>query len=135
VTPNPATGTSNTFALVYSDPNGAGDLKYVKVIFGVGTGASNTCYASYAPGTNLLSLYNNTGAGFTSITPGSGTLSNGQCTITGSGASVVRSGDNLTLNLTVTASETYTGTVNMFLEAIDNTAASTGWVNEGTWAP
>jgi beta-lactam-binding protein with PASTA domain len=135
VSPNPATGSSNTFALVYSDPNGAGDLKFVDVIFGVGTGASNTCYVTYAPASNLLYLYNNAGTVLSSITPGSGTLSNNQCTITGSGTSVVRSGDNLTLNLAVTASSTYTATVNMFLEAIDNSAATTGWVNEGTWTP
>jgi len=136
VTPTPpVTGLTNTFGLTYSDPNGAGDLKYVKVIFGVGTGASSTCYASYSVATNLLSLYNNPGTGVTSITPGSGTLSNGQCTINGSGTSVVRSGDNLTLSLAVTASGTYTATVNIFMEAIDNSAATTGWVNEGTWTP
>ena len=50
VTPNPATGLTNTFALVYSDPNGALDLKYVNVNFNVGTGKSNTCYVSLYSG-------------------------------------------------------------------------------------
>ncbi len=135
VTPSPATGPSNTFALVYSDPNGALDLKYVDVIFNTKTATSNTCYVTYAPATNLVYLYNNAGTGTTSLTPGSGTLSNSQCTITGSGTSVVRSGDNLTLNLAVTASGTYTATVNIFMEAIDNSPATTGWVNPGTWTP
>src|SRR5208282_2621047 len=108
-TPNPATGLSNTFALTYSDPNGALDLNHVEVIFNSAVKLSSSCRVIYYPATNLVDLYNDAGTGFSSITPGSGTLSNSQCTITGSGTSVVMSGDNLTLNLAVTASSTYTG--------------------------
>jgi hypothetical protein len=135
VTPNPATGLSNTFVLTYSDPNGAGDLDVVEVVFGSAVSGSNSCFVLYYPGTNLLYLLNNAGTGTTKITPGSGTLSNSQCTISGSGTSIVRSGDNLTLNLAVTASSTYTGELNVFMYAEDNSSATTGYVNKGTWTP
>jgi hypothetical protein len=135
VTPNPASGLSNTFALEYSDPNGATDLNYVEVIFNSAADNPNSCSVIYYPATNLLSLYNNAGTGSSSITPGSGTLSNSQCTITGSGTSVVRSGDAITLNLAVTASSTYTGKHSVYMNAVDNSAATTGWINKGTWTP
>jgi len=135
VSPTPATGLSNTFALVYSDPNGASDLDVVKVDFGATVSTANSCYVLYYPATNLVELENNAGTRTTKITPGSGTLSNSQCSISGSGTSVVRSGDSLTLNLAVTASSTYTGKVKIFMNAVDNSASTTGWINKGTWTP
>jgi uncharacterized repeat protein (TIGR01451 family) len=135
VTPNPATGLSNTFALKYSDPNGASDLDVVEVDFGSALSTSNSCFVLYYPATNLLYLENNAGNGTTKITPGSGTLSNSQCSIKGSGTTVVRSGDTLTLNLAVTATSTYTGAKSVFMSGTDNSAAKTGWLNKGTWTP
>jgi hypothetical protein len=134
VTPNPASGLSNTFALTYSDVAGASDLKLVEVVFNSAVDAPNSCFVEYAPAANLLYLLNNAGTGSSSITPGSGTLSNSQCTITGNGTSVVKSGNNLTLNLDVTASSTFTGKHSLFMFAEDSSEMSS-WVNEGTWTP
>jgi YVTN family beta-propeller protein len=133
--PNPASGLSNTFALTYSDVYGASDLGLVGVIFNSEIAALNSCAVFYAPANNLVYLIDDAGTGSSSLTPGSGMLSNSQCTITGSGTSVVSSGDNLTLNLAVTASSTYTGTQNLFLFGEDNRGAKTGWVREDTWTP
>jgi len=135
VTPSSASGFSNTFALAYSDPNGASDLGLVAVNFSSAVNAPNSCTVLYAPATNLLYLLNDAGTGSSSITPGSGTLSNSQCTISGSGTTVARSGDTLTLNLGVTASSTYTGTQSIFMFAEDNSSVNTGAVNAGTWTP
>jgi hypothetical protein len=136
--PTPATGLSNTFTLKYSDTEGAAGLDEVEVNFNSSSGSANTCYVFYLPSNKALHLKNDAGTGSTSITiPGSGTLSNSQCTVSGSGSSVVKSGNNLTLNLAVTASSTYTGVHSIFMEAIDKSpsSASTGWVNKGTWTP
>jgi hypothetical protein len=135
VTPTPATGLSNTFALTYSDPNGNTDLDVVEVDFGSKVSSSNSCFVLYYPATNSLEILTNTGAVSSKITPGSGTLSNSQCTISGSGTSVVRSGDTLTLKLAVTASSTYNGKLSIFMYAVDNSGAKTAWTNEGTWTP
>jgi hypothetical protein len=135
VSPASATGLSNTFALTYSDPNGNTDLDVVEVDFGSKVSASNSCFVLYYPATNSLELLTNAGAVSSKITPGSGTLSNSQCTIHGSGTTVARSGDSLTLNLAVTASSTYTGALKSFMYAEDNSGAKTAWTNEGTWTP
>jgi hypothetical protein len=135
VSPSPASGLTNTFALMYSDTNGALDLKEVKAIFGSSVSAANTCSILYYPATNLLYLVSDAGTGSTMITPGSGTLSNSQCGISGSGTTVVRSGDSLTLNVAVTAGATYTGVHSIFMNATNNSSTSSGWVNKGTWTP
>jgi hypothetical protein len=137
VTPNAATGVTNTFALEVSDPNGAGDINGVNVVFYPSSaGTVNSCYVSYNPTQNSLLLKNNAGTATTSITPGSGTLSNSQCTITGSGTSVSRSGDTLTLHLKVTAVGTYTSKkLNIFVGTHDNSSVATGLLNKGTWTP
>jgi hypothetical protein len=135
VTPNAATGLSNTFALTYSDPNGASDLAVVEVDFGPTVSATNSCFVLYFPAANSLEMLTNTGAASSKITPGSGTLSNSQCTISGSGTTVTKSGNNLTLNLAVTASSTYTGKQNIYMFAEDDSAASSGYVSAGTWTP
>jgi hypothetical protein len=107
----------------------------VEVDFGSALSTSNSCFVLYYPATNLLYLENNAGNGTTKITPGSGTLSNSQCSIKGSGTTVVRSGDTLTLNLAVTATSTYTGAKSVFMSGTDNSAAKTGWLKKGTWTP
>jgi len=135
VTPNPATGLSNTFVLTYSDTGGYANLNHVGVIFGPATGASDSCYVLYYPAANLVYLLTNAGAATNKLTPGTGTISNSQCSISGSGTSVVKSGDSLTLNLAVTATTTYTGKQTIFMYADDASSTNTGWVNEGTWSP
>ena len=139
--PTPATGLTNTFTLVYSDPNTAQDLKTVNAVFNVGTGLTNSCYVTYTQATNLVALWSDAGNTLTSLTPGSGTISNDQCTITGSGTSVVTAGNNLTLTLEVTAntnppgSQNYTGVQSIYMNATDYSAETTGWVKEGVWNP
>jgi hypothetical protein len=134
-TPNPASGLSNTFVLTYSDTYGAAYLSSVGVIFNSQANDSNSCTVSYSPASNLVSLVNDGATASSTITPGSGTLSNSQCTINGGGTSVVTSGNNLTLNLAVTASSTFTGKYGILMMAGDYSSASTGWVNNGTWTP
>ncbi|MBV9766012.1 MAG: hypothetical protein JOZ48_14295, partial [Acidobacteriaceae bacterium] len=133
--PNPATGASQNFALVYSDTSGFGSLNVVAVIFNPTVTAKNTCYVYYAPATNRLYLQNDAGTGATYITPGSGTLTNSQCMINGTNTNVVTSVDQLTLNLAVTATGSFEGPKTVFMYARDNTAANTGWVNKDTWTP
>ncbi len=135
VAPTAATGVMNTFALTYSDPNGADDLAVVKVDFGATVSASSSCFVLYYPATNSIELLTDTGGASSKITPGSGTLSNGQCTVSGSGTTVMRSGDTLTLHLAVTASAAYTGAKNIYMFAEDNSAAKTTYMKKGTWTP
>jgi len=134
VSPNPAVGPQN-FVLTYSDTGGSGALISVAALFNTSLSSKKACYVYYAPQSNLLYLQNDNGQGAMSITPGSGTLANSQCTINGNSSSVVTSGNNLTLNLAVTGSSNFEGLKNIYMYAADSSSASTGWAKEGTWTP
>ncbi|MBV9155070.1 MAG: hypothetical protein JO097_02335, partial [Acidobacteriaceae bacterium] len=135
VSPNPASGTTPIFVLEYSDTGGYGALTSVAALFNSSVSSKKACYVYYVPQSNLLYLQNDSGVGATSITPGSGTLTNSQCSINGSSSSVTTSGNNLTLNLAVTASSSFNGPKNIYMYAADDSSANTGWTKEGTWTP
>ena len=135
VTPSSGSGTTQTFTAVYSDPNGAGDVNAAYILLNTTLSAVNGCYVEYTPSTNLLSLKNNAGTGFVgSITPGSsGTVSNSQCTLSGTGSSYTATGTTATLQVALTLTGSTSESV--YLYASDRNGANTGWVKEGTWTP
>ncbi len=136
VNPNNVTGTSQTFALTYSDTAGPTALHQVVVDFNATLTYAHACLVFYNQDTNSLYLENDAdNALLGPITPGSGTLSNIQCTINGSKTSISTSGNDLTVNLAVTASSSFVGTKNIYMLAQDNNGTEAGWVNEGTWTP
>jgi len=122
--------------MVYSDPVGTSDLSEVLVLFNPTVAVTNDCAVAYVPSTNLMYLYGNTGTLLaTGVTPGSaGSVSNSQCTLNGTGSSFSTAGNNLTLTANITFAATFTGTKNVFLEAVGKTQNS-GWVMKGTWLP
>ena len=62
------------------------------------------------------------------MTPGvAGTVSNSQCTISGTGASVTSSGNNLTVAVPITFQTAFTGIKNVYLSATDDETLTSGW--------
>jgi hypothetical protein len=123
VTPGTGSGLQQTFALQYVDPLGATDLStvwvWINASFDPAT-PSNTCLLEYARAVNQLYLYNDAGTGWLSpATVGAaGTLSNSQCSINLTDATVVASGTNLTLSLPVTfKAAVYAGAKNTYMYA------------------
>jgi hypothetical protein len=137
LTPNTGTGVTQTFTMVYSDPNGLSDLKQTRVLFNASVTSIAACFVSYSPGTNQLFLYNDAGTGTSAaVTPGSAVqVSNSQCTLSGTGSSFSKSGNNLTLRVALTFTGTFTGQKKVYLYAWGNTGLSSGWVQKGTWMP
>jgi hypothetical protein len=136
LSPNAGTGTSQTFKAVYSDPKGASDLNELLLQVNTRQSSANACYVYYQPQTNLLYLYN-AGTWMTpGLTPGAaGTVSNSQCTLNGGASSVTMAGNNLTLSVALTFSNTFVGATNVYLYAGGLSGQNSGWVNEGTWTP
>jgi hypothetical protein len=96
---------------------------------------TNTCLLEYATAANQLYLYNDAGTGWLSpATIGAaGTLSNSQCSISLTGASIAASGANLTLNLPVTfRAAAYAGAKNTYMYA-GGSVANSGWQTMGSW--
>jgi hypothetical protein len=137
VTPSSGSGLQQTFALQYADQLGATDLSSVWVWITASFGPlTNTCLLEYATAANQLYLYNDAGTGWLApATVGAaGTLSNSQCSINMATASVTKSGTNLTLNLPMTFSATYTGAKITYMYA-GGSVANSGWQPMGTWTP
>jgi hypothetical protein len=139
VTPTPASGSTQTFSLAYSDQNTTGhkNLTYVRALINPRVIGAQGCYVLYYVPTNKLYLENDADtASLGPLTPGApGTLANSQCTVNGTGTTVSGSGATLTLNLSLTGSSSFLGTRNIYMLAQDSQGLSSGWQNRGTWTP
>jgi hypothetical protein len=137
LSPNSGSGTSQTFTAVYSDPNGSADLGTLGILFNTTVSTAHGCLVLYNPASKLMYLENDGGTALLAgIAPGSaGSVSNSQCTLSGTGSSYSASGNTGTLN--VALSFTTTSLVNVYLYASESivTSSNSGWVKEGTWAP
>src|SRR5205823_6346473 len=68
------------------------------------------------------------------ITAGSGSLHNSQCILNGAGTSVSGSGNNLTINYSISFIASYAGPMNVYLSAADGDHGwNTGQQQFGTW--
>jgi len=137
VTPNSGSGLTQTFALQYSDSAGANNLASVWVAFS-GTAsnpAPSSCAVRYVPSIQGIYLEDDTVTSATGVLLGSARLlENSQCSVNPAASSVSLSGNNLTLNLAVTFSSSFIGNgQNIYLRAIDNGGADTGWQLRGAW--
>ena len=136
VLPASGSGLSQTFALQYSDSNGATDLStawlYVTAAFNAN--AANSCLMYYAQSTNTLYLLNDAGTawGNGGAVGSAGTVSNSQCGVNLASSSVGTAGTHLTVNLALTFAGSYAGAKSVYTYAANGTVSS-GWQNLGTW--
>jgi hypothetical protein len=134
VTPSSGSGLTQTFAVQFSDVNGAADISTVSVLFSATASTTAACSITYNQAANTLSLLTDTGAAPAgTITPGSGSQQNSQCILTGAGSSVSLSGNTLTLNLSIAFQTAFSGSKNVYLQATDPVGANS-WQQMGTWA-
>jgi hypothetical protein len=132
LTPNAGAGTSVTFKAVYSDPNGAGDLNELLLQINTSQSSANACYVYYHPQTGQFYLANNAGNVWMTPAPA---VSNSQCTLNGASSSATMVGNDLTLSVALTFSETFVGAKNVYLYAGGLSGKNSGWVREGAWTP
>ncbi len=138
LSPNSGTATFVTFTAVYADPNGTGDLNEVALLMNAGFSLANACYVNYRPLSNVLYLANDAGNAWVTpaLTPGgTGTAFNNQCTLNAGASSVSKSGNNLTLTLTLSFTGTFVGAQNVYLYAAGLSGQTSDWVNKGAWTP
>jgi len=135
VGPSSGSGATQTFALQYTDSNGATDLSTAWVWFNATFGATsnNSCMLQYNRATGAVLLLND-GQAWMTGTIGSGTtLQNSQCAVNLAGSSASASGTTLTLNLAMTFKPAYAGTKNVYMYAANGSNVNSGWQTRGTW--
>ena len=133
VTPASGSGTQQAFSFQFSDSNGGSDLTSVGALFNATSSMPGGCAVIYNRAQNALVLYTDAGAQpASSITPGSGTQQNSQCTLSGAGSSATISGNVLTLNLSLSFQAAFVGTKNVYMEAASS-SVTLAWQAEGAW--
>ncbi len=133
VTPNTGSGTSQTFAFLYTDPNGAADIVSTQMDISATLVVSGACYFYYVRGTNAIYLASDTGVWQGPLTIGAaGTLTNSQCVINVGGSSASASGNNLTVEVALSFTAAYAGAKNIYME-VRNATVDAGWKNLGAW--
>lgn len=135
VTPNAGSGASQTFTFKYSSPSGYGYLTGLYGVINNGLNGAGACYFEYYTPNKTLYLVNDAGTAFSAtVTPGSASsISNSQCTIKGTGFTVTGSGNQLTISIPITFSNTFTGAKSIYGNASDQANQNSGWKTLGTW--
>jgi hypothetical protein len=136
VTPSAGTGSTQLFSFVYSDVYGFGDINWVQMHFGTTLVAGGACYLQYTRATNRIQMLNDSGGGYAGtggLLGTSGTLANSQCSLNLSASSAAGSGNNLTVNLSLTFTVAFAGAKTVSMGAINNGNIFSGWQAKGTW--
>jgi len=137
---NPAhnSNLSGSYTFTFTDTNGWQDIAVTDVLINFSLDGRQACYVAFVPtgassGTVLLvDDAGDAGGPFLSLSlPGSGTISNSACSISGTGGSVNASGTSLTLTLAITFHWNFAGN-RVFYLATRSNALSSGWQAAGT---
>lgn len=133
VGPGSGTGAGRTFLLVYANSDGASDIDVALVLIGTAVTGADACYI-YASDNHFWLRDDTDGAWIGPVAAGSaGRLANGQCALTAAGSSMSRSGNRLTVTVTLTFTIPFAGTKSIYMNAIDRAGLSSGWLTGGTW--
>jgi hypothetical protein len=136
VTPSSGSGTSQIFALQYSETAGAENLQQVWVYFNatLANPASNACLLYYNVATNQINLLGDNGTAWQAAAMGTAaTLQNSQCSINVATATTVLSGGAFTWNVAMTFKPAYAGAKNTYLNDVDVSGTTSGWQQLGSW--
>jgi hypothetical protein len=140
-TPPGGGGSSQTFTLTFANSAGWQNLGVVDVLINDALDGRKACYVAFVPssasGGSLYLVDDGGDAGGPyqgTVLPGSGTIQNGQCSVSGASSSVAGVGNTLTLTLAVTFTAGFGGNKVVFLAAQDKSGVNSGWQALGTWS-
>ena len=135
-TPNSGSGASQSFTAVLSDLNGFADITGATLIINSALDGNNGCYISFSRIANMFYLFRDSDASWQAITPGASTsVTNTNCTLSGSGLSVTGAGNNLSVVLPLSFKPAFSGIQSIYISVFDAGNLSSGWVAAGTWTP
>ena len=128
-------GASQTLTFRYSHPQGFQQLDVVNALVNAALDGGRACYIAYSQPAGILFLVDDAGpeAGLSAplALGGSGSVSNGQCTISSAGSSASGSGTDLTLVLNIRFQSSFGGNKVIYLAARDKSGGNSGWHTMG----
>ncbi|MCU1236525.1 MAG: hypothetical protein JWP63_4492, partial [Candidatus Solibacter sp.] len=135
VTPSSTNLPGQTLQLLYSNNQGAADLRtaWMWLTPSFGNNSANSCMIYYDQALNRLNLLNDAGTAFTPVAPGANTvLQNSQCSVNMGGVTVTPNSNNLTVAVPLSVKPAYGGPKQIWMYAAGSTVNS-GWQNLGSW--
>lgn len=134
VAPSSGEGMGQLFEAVFSDPNGAPDLRAGHLLVHDRLSGAGACYARFQPSTGLW-LRNDAGnAWLGPLAAGTaGTLANSQCTVGPASTAVDASGNRLTVSIFIQFQAGFAGGRRIYLLAEDSAYQTSGWTSLGSW--
>ena len=117
--PQSGVGISQAFTAVYSSTVGGGDILATQVLVSATGSSANSCYFGYDKNSNSFLLLNDAGNAWLTpgAAPGSGSVSNSQCTVLGSGSSATISGNQLTVGYNIQFKAAFAGAKTIWTNA------------------
>ena len=126
-------GRSITFTYTVTDANGGSDLAGASLLLNSTLNGQGSCWFYYDLNTAVVSLADDTGGNWSSVLQGtSGTISNSQCSIAGTGFGAYRSGNNAIVTVTVYLKNFY-GNKTIYVQGMDRAGLSSGYQSMGKW--
>jgi len=135
LTPSRGFGSAQMFTAEFTDAAGWQNLGVLNVLMNSSLDGRSACYLAYSRPLNVLYLVDDLGASLSTglLLNGSGSVGNGQCTISGAGTSAVGSGTKLTLTLNFGFTAGFKGNQIVHAAARDLVGTNSGWQAVGTW--
>lgn len=135
VTPDSGSGSSQTFATKYADPNSDDDLTLLYFKMNANASAANGVYLKYDTASNKICLRNdaNTSWGTAQTVGESGILSNSQVSIDVSKIKIKRTLTTLTVELPLSFKNAFVGSKKIYMYAVDRKKNNSGWNKMGTY--
>lgn len=137
---NPSSGTSQSSVarplnVVYSDPNGNGDISQARVLIAASANGTGALYGVYDAILNKLYLYNDAGSSISNgYAPGSANvIPNSQGTLNCAATTVSRSGNTLTVGWNFTPNGFFVGAKTIYGRVSDKAGATQGLKALGSW--
>jgi hypothetical protein len=131
MSPARSSGLNQIYTFTFTDTNGWQDIAVADILINNGISGVRGCYVAVVPtGASAGSLYlvddaGDSGGPYAGMTlPGSGTVANSQCSISGLGSSVMGSGNTLTVTLAMTFTEAFSGNQVFYIASRSNTISS-----------
>jgi hypothetical protein len=136
LTPSAGSATAQTFSLILSDFNGNADITSALLLVNSSLNGTNGCFISYNRAANAFYLFRDSDNAWLIIYPGTATsVSNTNCTISGSALAVSGSGSSLTFSLPLSFHAPFSGLKNFYANVSDTAGLSSGWITAGSWTP
>lgn len=132
VAPGSGYGFNQEFIVPINDATGANAVNFAGLLINNGLNGVGACLVYYAGGTQL-GLVNDSNTNVSYINVGtSETTSNSQCTLSGVNSYIFPLNSRLELNINLSFKPSFGGLKNVYVYARNN-AASSDWVEKGTW--